>query len=833
MLNQFPFPLLTLNQAGLIIEVNSAMKHLTDYDNEELLQKTFISLLQDYDASEVKEQINKVENGTIGSFDTGILGKNGVPLRLQFVLLPLIQGDQIKAIHVITRDITESEQTKDALLQAQDQISNIFDTLDVSIWSVNVQDNKILHLSPGTEIIYKRTLQEFHDNPMLWKMVIHEKDLPIIEQMQQQLRLGLSMKNEYRIIHPDGNIRWIHTRTIPQLDRTGALITLTGIVLDITERKELEEKIRSLAFEDPLTGLPNRKQFEDILEIEIQKSKLIGRKMALCTLHVSRYKKINDTLGDHIADQSIRLLAERLTECIPDRSCIARIREDDFAILIKDVERTDEVLAFADQLIQKASRLFHVKNFEFHMFSNIGISLFPHDCNDHLTMIKQSAIALHRAKQHGLNNIEMYNSELDIESYQNYTMERDLYKAIERDELTLFYQPKIDAQSYKIVGIEALLRWNHPEWGLVLPAKFIPIAEETDLIVYLGDWVLKQACLQNKAWQQAGFSPVRVSVNFSAKQFIRKDMLAILEQILTETEIDPKWLEIEITENTLLQLGEMDSLSAIRSMGITLCIDDFGTGYSSLNYIRQLKADVLKLDKSFIQNICENNEDKAIVKVMIGMAHDLNIAIIAEGVETKDQLSLLRKLKCHEIQGFLFSPPVAPEDCEKLLAKEYCILTDESVTVKENIQNRRKFFRIEFPYPLRAEMTLEEINGKKVSIGSTEILIDDMGPGGLRFLSFIEFPQRPNVIYKIRTELLGNIWEFSGEVVWEIELIPGIHQFGVKFRIDESMQMSLIQMLNQLSVKLRRDPIVPDSGFMMVDKKKYLLSHQYKNKLNA
>ncbi len=225
-----------------------------------------------------------------------------------------------------------------------------------------------------------------------------------------------------------------------------------------------------------------------------------------------------------------------------------------------------------------------------------------------------------------------------------------MYKAIERNEFTLLYQPKVATYSYKIVGIEALLRWNHPEWGLVFPAKFIPIAEETDLIVHLGDWVLKQACLQNKAWQQAGLSPVRVSVNFSSKQFMRKDMLAVLEQILQETQLDPKWLEIEVTENTLLQIGENDILDAIKKMGITLSLDDFGTGYSSLSYLKQLKPNVLKLDKSFIQQIGQNHEDNAVVKAVIGVAHDLRISIIAEGVETKDQLYFLRKLKCDETE---------------------------------------------------------------------------------------------------------------------------------------------------------------------------------------
>jgi EAL domain-containing protein (putative c-di-GMP-specific phosphodiesterase class I) len=412
-----------------------------------------------------------------------------------------------------------------------------------------------------------------------------------------------------------------------------------------------------------------------------------------------------------------------------------------------------------------------------------------------------------------------------MESYRNYTLERDLYKAIERGEFTLLYQPKVDTYSHKIVGVEALLRWNHPEWGVIMPSKFIPIAEETDLIVNLGDWVLKQACLQNKAWQQAGFAPVRVSVNLSAKQLMRKDLLTTLEQIIEETQLDPKWLEIEITENTLLQTGQLDILDSLKQMGVTLSIDDFGTGYSSLSYIKKLKADVLKMDKSFIHSMCLSREDKAVVKAMIGMAHDLNLSVIAEGVETKEQLYLLQKLKCHEIQGYLFSKPVAPDACGKLLEKGFCPLPGDPVIPAANVPNRRQVFRIEFLYPLRGEMTVEEINDKRIQIGYTEIMIENIGPGGLRFLSTIEFPSRKNVLYKIRTDILGSTREFRGHIVWNKETVPGaIHQNGVEFRMDEHEQSAFIQMLNQLSVQLRRNPLVPNSGFMAVDKNSYLLT---------
>lgn len=716
------------------------------------------------------------------------------------------------------------------LEQTQEHMNHIFETLDVSIWSVNVEENRLLYISPGTENIYKRTLQEFHENPMLWKSVIHQEDLPMVDQAQQELLLGQPTVCEYRINHPNGDIRWVYARTIPRMNENGTLLTLTGIIIDITERKTLEMQIRLLAYQDPLTGLPNRKHFEEILEKEIGLAQQTGRNMALLTLNVNRYKQINDTLGDQIADESIALLAERLSESMTNDSIVARIREDDYAILIKNYEALEEVLQTAHRLIDAASDSLNVESFEFRLFANIGISLFPQDCSDRLSMMSRSAVALHRAKQQGKNNVQLYSSSLDIEGYRKYTLERDLYKAIERNELTLLYQPKIDTYSFQIVGVEALLRWNHPEWGMIAPSRFIPIAEETDLIVQLGDWALKQACLQNKAWQEAGLSPVRVSVNFSPKQFMRKDMLHTLEQILQETQLEPKWLEIEITEHTLLQMEQIELLEAIKNKGVTLSIDDFGTGYSSLSYIKHFKANVLKLDPSFIQHMCQNHEDSAIVKAVINLARDLKISVVAEGVETKDQLYLLQKLQCPAIQGDLFAAPVSPDAFASLLAQGACTLPDDPVVPAVNVPNRRKFFRIDFSYPLHGEMTVEEMNGKKIKLGYTEILIENMGPGGLRFMSTIEFPCRPNVVYKIQTELLGQAWEFRGRIVWAKEIMPGIHQNGVMFEADEVQHSSIIQMLNQLSVQLRKNPLVPHSSFMSVDKKSYLLTRLMKLK---
>jgi diguanylate cyclase (GGDEF)-like protein/PAS domain S-box-containing protein len=831
-LDPFPSPLLILDQAGGIVEANPAIEHITEYTPEEMNRMSFISLLANNDAAIAERQIQKINDGEISFFEADIIAKYGKSKRLQFVLLPFILQGKLTAIHVFFNDINQNTKLEKTLSETQEHL-HIFETLDVSIWSLSIQENRLVYISPATEKIYKRTLEEFRKDPMLWKSVIHEEDIPKVEHEHQKLLSGHSIVREYRILHPDGEIRWVLDRAIPRLNDKGELFSLTGIVMDITERKTLEKQIWLQAYQDLLTGLPNRKQFEEILEKEVEISDQTGRKMALLTLNVNRYKQINDTLGDTIADKAIKILAERLTECVPAGSIVARIREDDFAVLLKDTEPLEEILDVANRFIEQASNLFSVEGFEFHLFANIGISLFPQDCSDQHTLINHSAVALHRAKQQGNNNIQMYTSVIDIESYQNYTLERDLYKAIERNEFTLLYQPKVDTYSYKIIGVEALIRWNHPEWGVVAPSKFISIAEETDLIVDLGDWVLRQACLQNKAWQLAGFAPVRVSVNMSPKQFLRKDMITKLMIVIEETQLDPKWLEFEITENTLLQIDQIEILEELKNKGITVSLDDFGTGYSSLSYIKQINPNVLKLDKSFIRNLGQKHEDKAIVKAVIGMAHDLKISVIAEGVETKDQLYLLQSLKCDEIQGFLFSEPIPADVCEKLLAAGVCPLPDEPLVPLANVPNRRQFFRIEFPFPLRAEMTVEEINGKKINIGYTEILIENISAGGLRFLSTIEFPRRSNVLYKIRTELMDNVWEFWGSIVWEKEIMPDIHQNGVMFRMDEDQQSSIIQMLNQLSVKLRRDPLVPKSSFMAVDKNNYLLGQlsQTKNRI--
>ena len=389
--------------------------------------------------------------------------------------------------------------------------------------------------------------------------------------------------------------------------------------------------------------------------------------------------------------------------------------------------------------------------------------------------------------------------------------------ALQEDQFIVHYQPRVEAKSGKIVAAEALIRWNHPEWGTVSPGEFIPLAEESGLIIEIGDWVIERVCQQIAEWKENGIPVVPVSVNVSANRFLKNNLTATLQSSLLANNVDPSLIEVEITESTLIQYMEtvFSTLDQLRDMGIKLVLDDFGTGYSSLTYLKKFKFDTLKIDRSFIQNIDSNEEDAAITSNLISLARDLNMTVVAEGVEQVSQLSLLKKKNCDQIQGFLFSKPIGDEEfAAKLLEKTL----KPFVQKKQNpYKSMRKFFRISFQYPLSADMTIVKINQKKVKLGKTEVLIENMGPGGLRFATTMNLPTRKDIILEMETELLGQPVRLQGTIVWKEELGSDVSQYGFEYKMDQQDVDKLVPLLNKLQIQLRKKEIEPNGRFLPVE----------------
>jgi predicted signal transduction protein with EAL and GGDEF domain/FixJ family two-component response regulator len=503
----------------------------------------------------------------------------------------------------------------------------------------------------------------------------------MLEQVEVALRIQQVRSVEYELIR-FGQVQHFEARLVA----TGPSEVL-GLVRDISERKRAEEQIRRLAYCDSLTGIPNRQAFLEMLERELQRSKIGNKKFAVLFMDLDAFKRINDTLGHNVGDQLLQQVSDRLRDTIrpsdllsrgdaPGReggdssrqqggegTNLARLGGDEFTILIPDLDRVEHALNVAHRVKDAMRRPFLIEGNEIFMTASIGISLFPEDGDDCTSLLKYADTAMYHAKNCGKNNAKLYSSSLTMQIMSHVKLEVGLRKALKNDELYLLYQPQLDVRSSEIVGVEALVRWRHAERGVVSPTEFIPLAEETGLIVPIGEWVLRTACSQARAWQKLMRRPVRMAVNLSAKQFKDENLSQIVLSALHDTGLDPRLLELELTEGTLMDDAKatLATLEQLRGIGVYLSIDDFGTGYSSMNYLKRFDVRALKIDRSFISGLPQDSENAAITRAIIAMAHGLKMVVVAEGVETGEQLVLLEEYGCDLVQGFYLGRP-APAD---------------------------------------------------------------------------------------------------------------------------------------------------------------------------
>ncbi len=439
--------------------------------------------------------------------------------------------------------------------------------------------------------------------------------------------------------------------------------------LDLEERKRVELSMRHMAHHDALTGLPNRTLFRDRLTHAMAQADRYHQKLAVLFLDLDRFKAINDTLGHNVGDQLLKIAAERLRSCVRDCDTVARLGGDEFTIIVDDIMEVQDAAVVAQKILDTLSQPYNLHGHEVFISVSVGITLYPTDDESADNLLRNADSAMYRAKEYGRNNYQFYVADMNVKARARLMLESSLRRALDRGEFTLYYQPRVDLFSGRVIGAEALLRWRHPEIGLVPPAEFIPILEETGMIIPVGDWVLRQASKQNRAWQDMGLPPIRMAVNLSVRQFIQKDLAESVLRVLEQVGLAPEYMELEITEDLLLEHNQTNiiTLTKLRNQGIHISIDDFGTGYSSLSYLKRLPIDTLKIDQSFVRDIDTDPDNKAIASAIIAMAGSLHLNVLAEGVETDEQLAFLRAQGCNEIQGFSFSHPLPADEFERLL----------------------------------------------------------------------------------------------------------------------------------------------------------------------
>ena len=437
----------------------------------------------------------------------------------------------------------------------------------------------------------------------------------------------------------------------------------------------LEDKnktIEYIAYHDGLTSLPNRRMFHEVIFQNLTNAKNTNETLGLMYLDLDRFKAVNDSLGHLMGDKLLQQVSKRLVSSVRDTDFVARLGGDEFVIVLTNSNR-EECLEVAEELLSSFKNPFYIDNFEFHITTCIGLSIFPYDGEDTNTLMKNADAALYRAKEQGKNEYKVYHSGMNIESYRKFLMQNELRKAIELDQFSLVYQPRIDLTTGKVINAEALIRWNHPSWGVVGPDVFIPIAEESNLIFEIDKWVLKKVCEQMHVWQNNPLLPSKVSVNFSAQHFLQRNLIEQIKKILEDSKMDPRRLEIEITETALLQNEEtvLHTLQQLKNLNIQIALDDYGTGYSSIKYLREFPFDTVKIDKSYIHETTNREKNShVIVESIISLIKNLGIHVVAEGVETSEQLDVIKSFECNEVQGYIYSRPLAPSEFIEYVEKQ-------------------------------------------------------------------------------------------------------------------------------------------------------------------
>jgi diguanylate cyclase (GGDEF)-like protein/PAS domain S-box-containing protein len=499
-----------------------------------------------------------------------------------------------------------------------------------------------------------------------------DRDQPELDKIRRAIAEQRDGQAPLRNYRKDGSLFWNMLYVTPVRDpRSDAVTHFVGIQYDITEIKRYQEELEHQANHDALTGLANRNLLKDRLQQSLALAHRYERPFSLVCIDLDNFKLINDSLGHDTGDRFLKIAGERIATCVSEGDTVARLGGDEFVLLVTEQERDDSIYRVVQQVMAAISQPFVIDQREFKVTCSVGIASFPRDGEDADTLLRNAETAMYRAKDLGRNTFQLYSSAMNANFGERLTLETDLWKALERNEFVLHYQPKVDLKTGRIIGMEALLRWRHPVRGMIPPGKFIPVAEESNLIVHIGKWVLREACAQNKAWQNDGLRYVPVAVNVSARQLHDKDLVETVRTTLESTRLRSEYLEIELTESAVMLNPDetVNTMAVLRGMDVRFSLDDFGTGYSSLSYLKRFPVTGLKIDQSFVRDLASDPDDAAIVRAIIAVAQELMLDVTAEGVETVEQVEFLKAHGCGEAQGYYFARPVPATEMRALLER--------------------------------------------------------------------------------------------------------------------------------------------------------------------